>query len=566
MSYQALYRKYRSQQFSDVVGQEAIVKTLKNAIAHDQISHAYLFNGPRGTGKTSCAKIFAKAVNCPHQIDGEPCNKCQICKDITQGNLNDVIEIDAASNNGVDEIRDIRDKVKYAPTVAKYKVYIIDEVHMLSKGAFNALLKTLEEPPAHVIFILATTEPHKIPATIISRVQRFDFKRISKSKIVDHLKNILNDLQFDFEDSALNLIADVAEGGMRDSLSLLDQVIAFSDNQKITLKDTLLITGSLSSETMFNYFQSCLSKNSKEALECLYKILDDGKDASRIIDEFIEYLRDFLLYCEADIKPVSTTDLDCFNKLQEISNNNQINKILDVLFEGQSTIKQNNNQVTYLEVLTIKLIRSLDEQSNIEPINISNTKIDDLESQIQQLKLQIANFSKNNTYQDKNILNNNEDNKLVIHYDKVENILNKAEKKYLIEIKEAWPEVLNILGNASKTALLQPTHTNPVAASYDGVVLSAKIDLFARKIVNDQELFVEFNDAINRILNREVQIEFVLDDDWNQIRSEFLMRRQNMQKEQQIGNYLNSDDGKQNHQVIDKAKELFGNDIKILND
>ncbi|EGS4843797.1 DNA polymerase III subunit gamma/tau, partial [Listeria monocytogenes] len=244
MAYQALYRVFRPQSFQDVVGQEHVTKTLKNAIVQNKTSHAYLFSGPRGTGKTSAAKIFAKAINCEHGHDGEPCNECEICKGTTDGSIPDVLEIDAASNNGVEEIRDIREKVKYAPTVAKYKVYIIDEVHMLSTGAFNALLKTLEEPPKHVIFILATTEPHKLPLTIISRVQRFDFKRITTQDIIGRLKFILEEEKIPYDEKALMIVARAAEGGMRDALSLLDQVISYG-SEEVTVEDALEITGSV---------------------------------------------------------------------------------------------------------------------------------------------------------------------------------------------------------------------------------------------------------------------------------------------------------------------------------
>ena len=219
MAYQALYRVWRSQTFDDVIGQQHITKTLQNAVAQNKISHAYLFSGPRGTGKTSCARIFAKAINCEQGTTGEPCNQCQTCLNIMEGSAADVLEIDAASNNGVEEIRDLRDKVKYVPTSMRYKVYIIDEVHMLSTGAFNALLKTLEEPPAHVIFILATTEPHKIPLTIHSRCQRYDFKQITIEDIVGRLETVLNGSNIDYENSALPIIARAANGGMRDALS-----------------------------------------------------------------------------------------------------------------------------------------------------------------------------------------------------------------------------------------------------------------------------------------------------------------------------------------------------------
>ena len=298
MSYQALYRVWRPQTFEDLVGQDMITKTLKNALATKQTTHAYLFAGPRGTGKTSCAKLFAKALNCPNQVNGDPCNECEICKAITAGRLNDVIEIDAASNNGVEEIRDIRDKVKYAPTQADYKVYIIDEVHMLSTSAFNALLKTLEEPPANVVFILATTDPHKIPATIISRTQRFDFKRITSGAILERMEYILKQKQFEYDEQALNVIARAAEGGMRDALSILDQVLSFGDN-KVTLDNALLVTGSVTRENLIKYLSQVQNHETVAGLQTIHAILDEGKDSKRLLEDLINCCRDLLLYKQA---------------------------------------------------------------------------------------------------------------------------------------------------------------------------------------------------------------------------------------------------------------------------
>ena len=265
MSYQALYRVWRPQNFDQLVGQGMIAETLKNAIKNEQLSHAYLFTGPRGTGKTSAAKILSKAVNCQNQVDGNPCNECELCVAITAGQVSDVIEIDAASNNGVEEIRDLRDKVRYAPTQASYKVYIIDEVHMLTTGAFNALLKTLEEPPAQVLFILATTEPHKIPATIMSRTQRFDFQRLKDRDITTHMAHILDEYQVDFEDEALAIIARAANGGMRDSLSLLDQALSFN-NEELTTQTAPQVSGSFDQMTYVKYILALYQREVEEAL------------------------------------------------------------------------------------------------------------------------------------------------------------------------------------------------------------------------------------------------------------------------------------------------------------
>ncbi len=287
MAYQALYRKWRPRTFDSVIGQEAITDTLKNAIKRGKVSHAFLFAGPRGTGKTSCAKIFAKALNCTNLQDGEPCNKCANCIAADKGSMPDIMEIDAASNNGVDEIREIRDKVKYAPTEGKYKVYIIDEVHMLSMGAFNALLKTLEEPPEHVVFILATTELQKVPATIISRTQRYNFKRISKSDLEKRMKYILEQENIKYEDKALAVIAQVADGGMRDALSILDQLLSY-EKESVNYNDALQITGFAARENIEQILLALLNQDAGSALKLAQKELDQGASSKNILDELID--------------------------------------------------------------------------------------------------------------------------------------------------------------------------------------------------------------------------------------------------------------------------------------
>ena len=292
--HKALYRVYRPQKFEDVVGQEHITKTLRNQIENNNIGHAYLFSGTRGTGKTSTAKIFARAVNCLESKNQEPCNNCDVCKDILNDNIMDVVEIDAASNNSVDDIRELRESVKYSPTKAKYKVYIIDEVHMLSQGAFNALLKTLEEPPSYVIFILATTEPHKIPATILSRCQRFDFKRVTVKDITSRMQRICAEENIEVEEKALNLIARNSQGALRDALSILDQCISFGD-EKIEYNDVVELLGTVNIEQLFDLAQYIIDQNTKESLKVLNEFIIWGKDIRNLINDLIDHFRNLMI-------------------------------------------------------------------------------------------------------------------------------------------------------------------------------------------------------------------------------------------------------------------------------
>lgn len=300
MSYTALYRKFRPQEFEDVKGQEHIVTTLKNQIKADRIGHAYLFCGTRGTGKTTVAKIFAKAVNCEHPVDGSPCGKCPACQGIAAGTSMNVIEIDAASNNGVDNIRQIREEVSYRPTEGKYKVYIIDEVHMLSAGAFNALLKTLEEPPAYVIFILATTEAHKIPITILSRCQRYDFHRISIDTITDRLAELMRTEQVDVEERALRYVAKAGDGSMRDALSLLDQCIAFHLGEKLTYENVLEVLGAVDTEVFSALLRQVLAKDVTGAILTVDQLVDQGRELGQMVNDFTWYMRSLLLIQSAD--------------------------------------------------------------------------------------------------------------------------------------------------------------------------------------------------------------------------------------------------------------------------
>jgi len=359
MSYKALYRTYRPVDFTEVAGQKHITTTLKNALKNGKVAHAYLFSGPRGTGKTTIAKILAKAVNCVNSPTDNPCNKCANCLGIQDGSISDVIEIDAASNNGVDEIREIRDKVRYLPGYVKYKVYIIDEVHMLSTGAFNALLKTLEEPPAHVIFILCTTEPQKIPLTIHSRCQRFDFKAITPHEITDKLHEIIDIEHIQIEDEAVDQIAIYAEGGLRDALGLLDQAYSYSPNF-IRIDDVNQICGALSLKSQMEIVEAILKMNAAEAIQLMDELMVAGKEPQKICQNMIQFFRDILVYKNVGFNE-STPKLyqnDGFSALAKSISNRRIFFYLDILNKAANDIKWSNNPRLYLELAFIKMTDS----------------------------------------------------------------------------------------------------------------------------------------------------------------------------------------------------------------
>ena len=530
MSYQALYRVWRPQRFSDVVGQGLVVTTLKNAIITNQISHAYLFAGPRGTGKTSAAKIFAKAINCHHQTDGEPCNECPTCQAITAGQLGDVIEIDAASNNGVEEIRDIRDKAKYAPTQADYKVYIIDEVHMLSTGAFNALLKTLEEPPANVIFILATTEPHKIPLTILSRVQRFDFHRISAQDAFERMKFILDQKELSYDEQALWVIANAAEGGMRDALSILDQALSFSDNQ-LALKDALLVTGSVTKQLLKQYFLQVAQGDSAQALATMTEVLGQGKDGQRFIEDLISFIRDILLYQESpDLLTLAATGLAAadFEELSQAATAQVLYTMIDTLNEIQEEMRFTTHPDVYLEVLTVRLSqqRPASSAAGAAPAEIAQlqAQIAELQKQVQSLlnrPAQPAAPVNQPTARPATKKPGGRSGEFRLNVEQVYQVLDHATKADLANLRELWGDALSLLSPAQHSLL---NLAKPVAASPAGVVVAYDNDFLLAKAAGG-DLATTLGQALQQVSGAARQVAFVPSGKWPTIRQEFLTSR-----------------------------------------
>lgn len=361
MSYTALYRKFRPTTFDEVKGQDHIVQTLKNQIHANRIGHAYLFCGTRGTGKTSVAKIFAKAVNCEHPVDGSPCNECDVCRGINSGSSMNVIEIDAASNNGVDNIRQIRDEIQYTPSSGKYTVYIIDEVHMLSIGAFNALLKTLEEPPSYVLFILATTEPHKIPITILSRCQRYDFKRISIDTIAGRLMELMEKENIEVEEKAIRYVAKAADGSMRDALSLLDQCIAFYLGQKLTYENVLEVLGAVDNEIFSQLTRSVIEGDVVSCIHLLDEMVMQGRELGQFVNDFIWYLRNLMLIKTSDgasdVIDASAERIQALKEEAAMVDTDVIMRYIRIFSELSGQIKYSSQKRILIEIALIKLTK-----------------------------------------------------------------------------------------------------------------------------------------------------------------------------------------------------------------
>ena len=562
MAYQALYRKWRPQKFEDMVGQTAVTKTLKNAIIHHKTSHAYLFTGPRGTGKTSAAKIFAKAINCLNPQDGEPCNECLLCKGITEGTIGDVIEIDAASNNGVEEIRDIRDKARYAPTQATYKVYIIDEVHMLSTGAFNALLKTLEEPPKNVIFILATTEPHKIPATIISRTQRFDFRRITNDEIIQRLRYILEQEEIAYEEEALSVIARCANGGMRDALSLLDQVISFSDD-KVSFEQAIQVSGSLTDDLMIEFVRLLTQQQAQAALLQLQDLLLLGKEASRLIEEWLEFSRDLLVAKQTgDMIGRSEAFVEFAKEVEEAF----LYRFMDALNQTQQEMRFTTKPTISLEVFTIKMAQPVVAVAQ-QAAPANQEYVSQLEQQLQSLQQQMSQLLQGQGVEAPKKVSTPQAKASTYkpNIGEVYKVLDAATRKDLIFIRELWGDLLQMLSTTQR-ALLKASE--PVAASPNGFVLKFDYEILCQRAQESVELHEDIARHCQTLAQYPGNFVSVTGEQWVQIRQDYLRDKKEKQESEGVTHATEmeeqptaEEEKNEVEQLVQNTIDLFGEEI-----
>lgn len=568
VNYQALYRMFRPQSFEDVVGQEHVTKTLRNAISKGKQSHAYIFSGPRGTGKTSIAKVFAKAINCLERSDGEPCNECAICTGITRGTNSDVIEIDAASNNGVDEIRNIRDKVKYAPSESKFKVYIIDEVHMLTTGAFNALLKTLEEPPAHAIFILATTEPHKIPPTIISRAQRFDFKAISHDEIVERLQFVADNQEIEYDHAALDFIAKASEGGMRDALSIMDQAIAFGD-EHLTLQDALNVTGSVDAQALNDLLKEVVEGDVKTAFSTYHQFIAQGKEVNRLINDMIYFVRDTIMNktsnMDSEYDALMHFDLDTLYKM------------IDVINDTLVSIRFSVNQSVHFEVLLVKIAEMIKgEPENVQTVATTSVasepnnevllqRMEQLENELKTLKSQgvVANSAKP---QAKKTASKGPQSKNAFSMQQIAKVLDKANKEDIKQLKDHWQEVIDhAKSNDMKSLVSLLQNSEPVAASETHVLIKFEEEIHCEIVNKDDEKRENIENVVCNIIDKTVKVVGVPADQWMRVRTEYLQNRKQGTSAEE--NRTATTTSPEDVDVVQKAKDLFGeNTVNVIDE
>ena len=530
MAYQTLYRKYRPKTFELVYGQDVIVKTLKNVIKNDKLSHAYLFTGPRGTGKTSSAKLFAKAINCLNNKDGDACNECENCKSFNNNSNPDIIEIDAASNNGVDEIREIKNKVSLVPSMSKYKVYIIDEVHMLSIGAFNALLKTLEEPPEYIIFILATTEPQKIPATIISRCQRFDFKSISHDKMKQCLENIISKENITIDDGAIEEIINNSKGGMRDAIGLLDQASAFCNNN-ITANDIEELSGNISIKQIRTFLLNIMQKEYNVIFDTISNYSSNGKDFALICEKIINYIREGILYKKRiNTDKILDADKNIFDKLSDTD----LYDLIDYLSDTLVKVKNSYQKELTFEVQMIQMIDKIfNKESNVsretlhnEPIKIDvprETSIKERKNnnEISENKVENVDVPRETLKSENKIDSVIEELKNV----RINNILKNATKQNITFIKDLWPNINEYLINEKyKMVAGMLVNATPVAASKKGIIITLPLESSISRIEKEYD---NSKELLNEIYNENYKVVYISEQYWKKVRPEFVEKAKN---------------------------------------
>jgi len=511
MGYTALYRKFRPLTFSEIVGQEHITRTLKNQIIANRVGHAYLFNGGRGTGKTSAAKILARAINCLNPKDGEPCNECEICKGAINGSLTDIVEMDAASNNSVEDIRSIREEVNFLPTKAKYRVYIIDEVHMLSTGAFNALLKTLEEPPEHVKFILATTEPQKLPATILSRCQRFDFKRISNDNIIKRLKIVCKESNIEITEDALNTIAILSEGAMRDALSILERCIQDGENKidEDKIKD---LVGIPKITYINNIIESIVKYDINQALESTEVVLKEGKDITNLLYEMIKYVKDILVYKASNkLELYSQEELEKIKKISEALSKERLINLVYQLSELENDIKWSTQKTILFQAGIIRLCnenadKTIDVSDRIDKIenylrnnknNISRQTNTIQQPAIRQVVSSTTTQS-NNSVQQKNLIKKNTNQNNI--------------KKFSNKSEEYWPQIVSDLKQSGKIVLytnLMNTKATELNDMTVGIEFPNGMTSFGKTVLEKPENIREISNLVSIACGKEMQIKYI---------------------------------------------------------
>ncbi len=523
MSYTALYRKWRSQTFDEVKGQEPITESFKNQIMTGRIGHAYLFCGTRGTGKTSVAKILARAVNCENPIKGNPCNECPTCKAILAESSMNVLEMDAASNNGVDDIRQIRDQVQYPPVDGKYKVYIIDEVHMLSQAAFNAFLKTLEEPPEYVIFVLATTEPNKLPITILSRCQRYDFKRISTDVIVDRLREISDFENIDIEDEALHYIARVGDGSMRDAVSLLDQCSAFQFDRRIKYDDALNILGAVDTSVFSDIICALHDKEIKAILDIVSKVIEQGREIGQFLSDLIMYIRNLLLCKSVDdlngLVDMSKENLQKLKKDSTLFSTVELLRFVRLLSELSNQMRYSSQKRILLETTLMKLAYP-DTDSTLDGLN----------AKLSQIKREIASLNISDIYLDSsNIANIDRKKNDVIEKDNKPSkvTLPKAQYDDLQLLKKEWKNICISVPSTALSVALRDTYVKP-NRNHDGMIIVTKSkggykiisedeskDMLSKVVENRYNKLIKFNIELSE--EKESSTIYVTEDDLNKI-------------------------------------------------